>query len=876
MRTLSWLRRAATRLKRDRLNDEMQEEIRDHIARRQQQLIDDGMEPGEAAREARRRFGNVTRIREDLHDGWGFPRLESVLQDVRYGARLLRRAPGFTAVAVASLALGLGAAATVFTLADAVLFRPLPVGDPGSLRSFRASAGAIAGLRKVVFGAAPAEVEAMRREVDFAELAAFRTLDEIPLSTAGGEARPVRAELVSAAYFGVMRVAPIAGRLLDSSDRNAAPLPLVVSERLWRGSMGSAAAAVGSSVTINGTPSIVVGVVGGFRGLTAERPADVFAPLEATAAIEPSAGSTMARIVMRLRPGIDTSIAEARMASIYQSLGPALARGGPLEVTLPDASRGVSDAREDLRRPIGLGLVLVGVLMIVACANTGGLLVARFAARHTEFGVRIAIGAGRARLVRQLMVEALLLAFLAGGAALAIAHSAGPLLAAVIPATSTPVSFDVRFDWRLVAFTMLLSLLAAAGAGLMSLRQLMRTDTATALNAGSRSVVRGRRWSMEALVASQVGCSLLLLVVTVGMGRTLINLRHVDPGFEPGGAVAITVNASGLTRPASDFPTYFSTLYDRVASMPQVERVTLSQMGLLTRGMTTGTVDVPGRTPASDEERAVRLFFVGPAFFETLGMRIIAGESLGPAAIAGRERVVVVTQEFARFFFGSAENALGRFVNRDQRIVGVAADARYNTFRDAPARGMFVPFTQAPPRATMTFIIRAAGDPHAATTAVAEAIRAHDPVLKVTATTMAALVDTAMGRERFAALVAGTLAVLALVLSCAGVYATVAFAVSERRRELAVRFALGASGRDIARLVVRGPMRLALIGVLAAVPGAYVLMRATSSLLFGVSPFEPAVVAECALGLMAVAALAAALPAWRAAAIDPQECLRAN
>jgi putative ABC transport system permease protein len=868
------IRRLRAFLRRDRLDDELAEEISTHIELRRRTLIEQGWPATEADVEARRAFGNVTNVREQLHDGWGFPRLDSLLQDVRYGARLWRRAPGFTAVAILSLSVGLGAAAVVFNVADAVLFRPLSVRDPGSLRDFRAAIGSGGGPRKQVLGAGPAEIEAMRSSADFADLIAFRTLDDVALTISSGDAAGmVRTELVSAGYFSVLGVVPAAGRLLDGTDRGSSPVPVVISERLWRSRLAGDPAAVGRTAAVNGASAIIVGIARDFRGLMVEQPADVFAPLASTFAIEPVADNTMARLVMRLRAGVPQVMAEEKMAAIYRGLGPPMARAGELRVTLGDASRGVSDAREELRWPIGLGLILVGVLMVVACANTGGLLVARFAARRTEFGVRMAIGAGHSRLMRQLIVEAMLLAMLAGGVALAIAAIAAPLLGAAVPAGSTPVAFEVRFDWRLIAFTMLASAAAAAGAGAMSLRQLMRTDTSAALNAASRSVVHGRRAAMDVLIASQVGCSLVLLIVTGAMGRTLVNLRQVDPGFSPGAAVAITVNASARPMTSEALPPYFAALLDRVTALPQVASATVTQMGLLTRGMTTGSINVPGWSPASDDERFVRLFFVGPNFFETAGMRLVAGDGFGPA---DRSKTVVVTQQFARFYFGSPQAAIGHFVNRDLRIVGVVADARYNTLRDEPVRAMFVPFTQAPPRSTMTFIVRPAGDQRQAVEAATAAIRGHDPLLKVTTATMASLVEATMGRERFAAAVAAALAVLALILSCAGVYATVAFAVSERRRELAVRFALGATRRDVERLVLRGPLRVALFGIAAAVPCAYALMRAISTLLFDVPAFDAWMVAACGLGLLLVAALAAAVPAWRATSIDPQECLRSN
>jgi predicted permease len=874
-RSTRW-RRAVAYLTRSRLDDELRAEIDDHLEHRRQQLMAEGLSPAEADAEARRAFGNVASVRDRMHDGWGFPSLDSLLQDARYGARILRKAPGFTAVAVLSLALGIGAAAAVFNVADAVLFRPLSVRDPGSLRDFRASIGAGGSLKKEVFGADPAETEALRKAADFADLIAFRTVDDIAWEIDTGEPRTVRAEFVSAEYFAVLGVPSRSGRLFETGDRGSSPVPVVVSDHLWRSAMTADPATVGRRATINGVPAVVVGIAQDFRGLTAERPADVFVPLESARAVDPSTAGILARVVMRLHDGTSTEVAEQKLTVLYRSLGPAMARAGELRLTLGDASRGVSDARSDLRWPIALGLVLVGVLMVVACANTGGLLVARFAARRTEFGVRMAIGAGRARLLRQLFVEALLLAVLAGAAALLIARVTAPMLSAAVPIDSTQAAFETRFDWRLMAFTLVASVAAAFGAAGVSLRQILRTDPSVALNDDSRSVVRGRRAAMDVLIASQIACSLLLLIVTVAMVRTLVNLRHVDPGFNPGGAVAFTVNASGLALASPALPAYFAGLHDRVAALPQVGQVSLVQMGLLTRGMTSGTVDVPGWSSATDEDRFVRFFFVGPKFFETAGMRIVAGQPLAAVDITDRRRVAVVTRQFAEFYFGGVDKAVGRFVNRDVNIVGVVADARYNSLRDAPVRAMFLPFTQAPPRSMMTFIVRPAGDQRQAIGAVTAAIRAHDSRLKVASRPMTDLAAATMGRERFAGSVAAGLALLALVLCSAGVYATVGFAVAERRREIALRFALGATGGDVARLVLRGPLLVALIGIAVAVPCSYALMRAMSALLFGVSPFDLPIVAGCGLGLMAIAVMAAALPAWRASTIEPHQCLKAQ
>jgi predicted permease len=545
-------------------------------------------------------------------------------------------------------------------------------------------------------------------------------------------------------------------------------------------------------------------------------------------------------------------------------------------VTLPDASRGASDAREPLRRPLLLGLALVSVLLVVACANTGGLLLARLASRSGEFGVRIAIGAGRARLLRQLMVEALLLAVLATAAGLVVARVAAPVLLRSMPLASIPPDFEVRFDWRLVAFTTAIAVLAGLVAGSASLLRLIRTDPSTILTLNSRTLVRGRRRATAILIATQVACSLPLLVVAGAMTRSLINLGRVDPGFDAGGIVAIRVDATGRTPDTRLLPAYYAQLQERIASAPQVARVSFAQIGLMTSAATTGTIDIAGWSPASDEDRWVRMFFVGADFFETLGMPLLAGSSIGRVEATSRERVAVVNRALAEFYFGTVANAVGRTVNRDIRIVGVTADARYRTLRDEPVRAMFVPSAQTPPRTSMTFLVRTTGDISSATTAALAAVRAHDSALEAKAVTLRDQIAATLSRERFVAVLAGVLSSLALFLSCGGLFAAVAYAVSERHSELAVRLALGATARDIVLLVLTDPLRMTAIGLILGIPGAYATMRAVDALLFEVAPFDLATIAGSGIALMAVATVAAVLPARRAATIDPQECLKST
>jgi predicted permease len=483
------------------------------------------------------------------------------------------------------------------------------------------------------------------------------------------------------------------------------------------------------------------------------------------------------------------------------------------------------------------------------------------------------VGASRTRLARQLLVESALLASLGAAAGLLMAALAGPLLMRAIPVDPAAAAFDVRFDWRLVAFTAAVSGAAALTAACASLFRALRADPATVLHGGGRSIVHGRRRLTHALIAAQVACSLLLLIAGVSMLQTLNNLRRVDPGFDAGNAFAVRVDSSAAGVEAQALPAYFSAVHERILAAPGVGRASFAQLGLMTQAATTGTVDVAGRaTP--DADRLVRLFWVGPHFFEAAGMRMVAGRSIGEAESTGAERVAVVNQAFARHYFEAPDAALGRLVNRDVRIIGIVQDARYNTLRDEPVRAMFLPHTQAPPRGVMTFVVRPSGEHGQAVSAVTAALRAFGPRLKVRISPLGEVIDATVARERFVAGLAAVLSALALFLSCAGLYAAVAQGVAERKAEMAVRLALGATGRDVIRLILTDPLRTTLIGIALGVPIAYGLMRSIASLLFGVAPFEPLTVVVCALFLVAIAALAAFVPARRATGIDPQECLK--
>ena len=868
----AFVRRARAALSRSRLDRELREEIAQHVELRRQQLIADGMDPHAAVEEATRSFGNPTRVAERTRDLRSFASVDALLQDARFGARLLGRTPLFTAVAVLSLATGLGSAVAVFNVADAVLFRSLDVDKPGELRAFRGTVH-MGGAVKIFDGADAGSLARIQEGADFAAFAGFRAAADVTLQVAGHGTRDVNVELVSPEYFDVVGVTFAAGRALAGFDRDVRPAPVVISERLWEAAFSGDAAILGRALTLNGQPAIVVGVLRGFRGLVAERPADVLASLSAGEAIDPATTTTAIRLIARLNSRVDPRVAEEKLAAIYKGAGPSMLRAGELRVELYPAGRGVSDVRGPLERPLWLGLALVGVLLLVACANTAGLLLSRFVSRQTEFGVRAAIGAGRLRLARQLLVEAGLLTILAAGIGLYAGWVAAPLLVRMMPENAGAGAFDLRFDWRLVAFTAAIALVCAGAAAAASLFRLWRAHPNALVGGETRAVTRSSQRLARSLVGAQVACCLLLAVGAVTMSLTLTNLRGVDPGFDPRGTFVVSVNASGLLLAPTAAGAYHGQLHERISAAPGVVKATMAQLGPLTSSATTGTVQIAGFSPASDADRWTRMFFVGPNYFETLGMPIIRGRALSGEDGASKARVAVVNERFATFYFGNADNAVDRIVNRDVRIVGVVADARYHALREAAPRAMFVPYAPVQ-RSTMTHIVRFSGDPAGAMRAVRSAIAAHDGRLRPKFSTADELLGANVARERFFAIIASVLSLLALTLACTGLFAAVAYGVTQRRPELAVRIALGATPRRIASMILTDPLRTTIAGIAAGVPVSYFVMRSADSLLFEVNAFDPFTILFCAALLLAAAGVAALWPAWRATRVDPVTAFR--
>lgn len=880
---MSLWRRLMSLLRRRRLDDDLSDEIELHVDLRRQALIDEGMDPRSADHEARRMFGNVLGIREETRDMWGFPLMDALMQDIRYGTRMLWRAPLFTAVAVLSLAIGVGASVAVFSVGDAVLFKSLAAREPQALHSLRWVTSFGAGS-KVMYAIPRSDFEALERATDFADLTAFQAADPIPVSVSeASEAYDARVDIVSGDYFQELGVGAFRGRVIEPTDAvSGAPPVAVLSHRFWRSLLDADGSAVGRQIVVNGSRVTVIGVAPqGFGGLMIDRPADLFVPvgLSRLAAVQPPGTEPNLRVVARLPADGNPVVAAERLTALHNPIAQSSRKllAPPQTVVILDpAAHGISDARPFLERPIWVLLGLSSILLALACANVGNLLLSRFWSRQTEFAVRLAIGAGARRLVQQVIVEAMLVAVLAATAGLIAARITSPMLVHLIPAPSGQLSLDLPIDRRLVAFASLISIAAALLVALATATRLVRMNASRALRADARSTASGRRSLARALIMAQVACSLVLLVGAGSMFRTVRNLWSVDPGYRVEGAFAITASPSHLTN-NQPLPGYFEELRGRLSQVPGVSSASIVQFPLMGRAATTGTVDIAGFVPTSDDDRWANMFFVGPDFIQTTGMRLVRGRGIEAQDSSGAQPVSVVNQAFARFYFG-ASDPVGQLVNGKVRIVGLVADGKYNSLRDPTPRAMFVPHAQARTRSTMTLVVRSApGAPLQDVVASATAAaRAHDPVLRFDVVTMPEQLARSIARERFLALLIGLLSLLALTLACAGLYGVVAYAVSERRGEIGIRIALGARRHDVIRLVLGQPLLMTALGIAIGLPGAYAVTRAMGTLLFGIAPLDAITVLASSTLLFGISLAASLAPATRAASIDPQESMRCN
>ena len=869
-----------------------------------------GLSPAEARRAAALELGGVEPLKAAVRDARTGASLESWLQDLAYAIRGLRRTPGFTLAVIATLALGIGANTAIFTLLDAVLFKPLPVPAAAELFTLYESApdaapdlrGGTGRFLRFSYPRVTRLEEALGTRGTIAALT--RGSRFVVRQSPTDDAHPVRGQLVSGRYFETMGILPARGRLLDAGDMRS-DVVAVISDRLWRHTLGAVETIVGQKILVNGVSATIVGVApAGFVGLWTDAEADLWLPLTLQPALRYDSNVSSYGNADRSRPWVDQERIAwlnvvARMPAADLPEATSALRGASqaglrvmaAEIDDPQgrdamlahrlgiepASRGYSSLRSRFGDVLFALAAMVGLVLLVMCANIANLLLARAAGRARDVGIRVSLGATTARLVRHCLIESVLLAAIGGAIGVAAAEWASRTLASEVlgGVNSVPAVFSP--DRRIAMFGVLLSLFTSLLFGVGPGLRLARLGRAASLAANQRRAIgQSAMAGMRPLVAAQLALSAAVVFAAVLLGRTLINVTHLDPGFDTAHLVSASFDPDSAGYAPADRPTLAAALTAAANTVPEVRSAAISSCGLIANCSSSSSFVVDG----ADAGDAIAETWVGPGFFQTTGIRRLAGREFTDRD-RGSPRVAIVNESFARRYFPN-QSAVGRrigFTMLDTEIVGIVADARLSSLHTPPAPTVFFPIDQPETfRTTMSSLeIAVSGDPETALPSLRAALRAAAPRLpldRLEPKSAAIARDTT--RERIVAVLAFAFAVLALLLAAVGLYGVLAFAVVRRTTEIGVRVALGARPVEISMLVVREAALVVAGGVIAGAVVAASVARLLKTLLYDVSPSDPGLIAMVVVVLAAVMVAAAYFPARRAARVDPVIALRSD
>jgi macrolide transport system ATP-binding/permease protein len=843
---------------------------------------------------------------------------EQFVQDLRYAARMMAAQPLFAAMAALSLALGIGANTAIYSFMDAILLRALPVQNPESLVVFNwhaaerppviySSSGSTwtdphTGLTS---GNMPYVFFDQVRNANPVFTSVFGFSNSGPLNIQiHGQADLARTQYVTGDFFGGLGLPPAAGRLIDSTDdREGAPLTAALSYGYAQRRFGEAAKAVGQTMLINGNPFSIVGVTAPeFFGVNPAGTQDVYVPMHTNLLLE-SIFRTNSRerytdphyywlqTMARLRPGVTREGAEAAMAPLFRhfvedSATTARERGNLPLLLIKEGAGGLDALRRQYSKPLYVLMTLVGLILAIACANIANLLLARATVRRREMALRLSLGAGRWRVVRQLLTESVLLAMVGGALGLALAKWGIGALTLLLANGRENFTLRAELNWHVLAVTVGLSLATGALFGLAPAIQSTQVDLVSALKqtrAGERKLRfpwRVRFSLSQVLAVAQIATSLLLLVAAGLFVRTLGNLHSVSLGFNRENVLLVSLNARQAGYQDAELMHFYDNLLTRFRAIPGVRWATVSNYAMVSQSENSTGVTIPGQ---SSPNQGADVLNVGPAFFTTMQIPILLGHEIDERDAAKGAGVAVVNEIFAKRYFG-AENPLGRHfalgggTNKlDLEIVGVCKTARLVSLKGDIMPTVYVPYNQNPRQSLgeMFYELRASGDPLGLAATVRQIVREADARIPISnLVTQERVIEQTIGQERTFATLCTCFAVLAALIAFVGLYGLMAYSVARRTNEIGIRMALGAQRQRLMWLVLREVLAMALLGLAIGLPAALAGSRLVGSFLFQMKPNDPAALAAAALALLAAAVLAGYGPAWRASRVDPWTALR--
>ncbi|MBA3269917.1 MAG: ABC transporter permease [Acidobacteria bacterium] len=838
--------------------------------------------------------------------------MSTLSQDVRYAIRTLTRTPGFSFIVIVTLGLGIGANTAIFSLMDQVLLRLLPVKNPSELVQLDGP-GPFSGrtINDRTFSY-PMYVDFRDRNDVFTGLVgrfgASATL------TQRNQAERVDVELQSGNTFEVLGVTPVLGRALTQDDDRApgAHPVAVISHDYWQRRFGGSPAVINQVVTVNSTQITIVGVAPrGYAGVAATQSPDLFMPMMMKAQITPTWNdldnrrSRWVNVVGRLKPGIDADAAKARLDVLYQQVNelelkevPAFAAGSQSfrdrfrakKVILHPASQGLSDLRQSVQTPLFVLMAMVGLVLLIACANVANLLLSRASARQREIAVRLALGAGRARLIRQTLTESLVLAAAGGVVGLVCSIWVGDFLLSVMPFESFTRSLSTAPDVRVGLFTAGLALTTAVLFGLIPALQASKPELNRTLREEAGNLAGGTRHARfrKGLVVAQVALSMLLIAGAGLFARSLYNLKTLETGFRVDNLVTFRVDPSLNGYDQTRIKRFYDGLLQDVRQIPGVQSASIAQVAALTGSASSRTIQVQGYTPKQDENMNPWTNEVAPDYFRTMGMPLLMGREFTDRDVEGASLVAVVNESFVKQYFPN-QNPLGRrfgFRVMDNpgavEIVGVVRDSFYADMRQGTTeenetpRFAYSPFQQSAELNEMTIYVRTSGHSiDAISEQLRMAVRRADAAMPVfEMQSMGQTVDESLFNERMLALLSGAFGLLATLLAAIGLYGVMSYTVARRTREIGIRIALGAERGTVLWLVLREVAFLTVIGIAVGVPGALGLSQFVRSQLFGIEPSDPLTLTVAAATLAVVGLIAGYIPARRAAGVQPVRALR--